>query len=85
MSDLPRLRQEAPVNVCPRCGTSPVDVTEIGSMQARRIPACVCWPRPPSCPTCRQPLAAGRCSSMDCPIYDQVVPVPDVDPLYVPP
>lgn len=69
---------------CPRCDKHPIEITEIEQAEPAFVSACTCYPHPPRCPLCHQDLEDGRCINLRgvCPVFDQLVPVPDVDPLW---
>ena len=68
---------------CPRCGRSPVEVTIVSQADPVYYPACSCYPHPPRCPFCRSDLADERCMNRHCWFFTVLIPVPDIDPLYV--
>ena len=67
---------------CPRCRRPPIAVTELGRADPELVPACSCYPHPPLCVCCHQPLEDDRCATLGCPVYDVLQPLPDVDPLW---
>lgn len=69
---------------CPRCGTSPVERTEMGDPEPVYVTACTCYPRPPCCITCRVPLIDDRCTKPGCLLWGEIQPDPITDPLYDP-
>lgn len=68
--------------LCPRCGRAPIEVAELDQPTPRFVPACSCYPHPPACVCCHEPLEDERCPSLTCPVYAVLQPCPDVDPLW---
>lgn len=76
-------RRPVPSGVpCPRCDKSPIEVARISEAEPWWLPACSCYPHPPLCVVCGEPLEDGRCAGVGCQVSGVLQPLPDVDELW---